>query len=143
MAKNLFLVLAKELGLEPYDEFLMSDYGEQVFTFTEKGLCYVNDNGGETKYVACSSEPLADLVVFGEDFIVKLPFNPEDGDTYYAADVLSREVGEYIWEDNTVDYALKRLGLIYPLHEIAEENLKADLEKLTGVSNDEYWGNKR
>lgn len=38
MAKKLYLVSAKELGLEPYDKFLMCGYGELVFIFTKECL---------------------------------------------------------------------------------------------------------
>lgn len=133
MEKNLYLVLAEELGLKPYDEFLMIGYGTLVFTFTEERLCYISNNNGETKYIACDAEHLSTLVTFGEDWIVKLPFNPEDGDTYYAADVFAKDVLEGTWEGDTLDCALKVLGLIHPTYEVAEENLEDDLKKLKGI----------
>ena len=134
MTKNYMPEIAKLLGVEMGEKFKIQALGSKedenstlLVWLTEHGLCVENNyvcNDGENKYLV--------KALTGELKIFKLPWEPKHGEIYYFLDINEKEIMSYPWENDTLDYAMKALGMIYPTREEAEAHFAEDYERLTG-----------
>ncbi|MGM9520097.1 MAG: hypothetical protein ACI3WS_05420 [Phascolarctobacterium sp.] len=134
MAKNLIPVIAKLLGVELGEQFKIRCAGEKnceasTYKFDKsEGLM---KKYGDEKFNCTSSVEFEDLCV-GNYEVVKLPWEPKEGDKYYAPSLPTKSICVEIWHNETCDYALKTLGMVYRTSEEAQEHFSEDYKKLTG-----------
>ena len=126
MAKNLIPNIAQMLGVEIGEKFkVKGDDYELTYIFTDDGLKITYAGGIEISQVSTNSAFVA--LVMGEDEIVKLPWKPKEGETYYTFELLG---GKWIvhllwWAGSPNGYALLEKGWVYRTQEEAEAALPA------------------
>lgn len=137
MSKNLIPEIAKLLGVEMEEAFKIRrpDYEvceNGIYAFFEnEGLMKKNEQG---EFDNNSSIEFEDLCL-GNYEVVRLPWEPKEGDRYYAiapTDDTKPYISLYIWRGYVVDYALWKLEMIYRTGEEAQAHMSEDYEKLTG-----------
>lgn len=130
MAKNLMYEICKMLGVELGEEFKIEG-DNRTYWFDLDGL-----HSGE--YVAEDEDDamLHDLLC-GEVEIVKLPWKPKEGETYWTFILYDSDIRLGIephkWLDDISDFALFKAGWIYRSQEEAEAALPAVATEM-GVS---------
>ena len=82
--------------------------------------------------MSCSANELVYGILCGYYKIVKLPWEPKYKEYYYSPSITQRRVMELLWLDDTRDYAMKAINMVYRTKEEAEANLSKDYERLTG-----------
>ena len=132
MAKNLMPDVLKLLGVEYDERFKLTNTDgviteNDVFCFFEHGLSHALQDGEYED----ASDILYDILA-GNYEIVKLPWEPKYGEIYYFLDINEKEIMSYPWENDTFDYAMKALGMIYRTEEGAQAHFAEDYERLTG-----------
>ena len=139
MAKNLMPEIIKMLGLEYGEVFRVS---EQDAETAEDGLFCFNKEGGLIKInpdgSTCTAWEILYDILNGWCEIVKVPWEPKYKEYYYCPSVTERRVIELLWLDDTRDYALKALGMVYKTKKEAKEHLAEDYMRLTG----EPWSSR-
>lgn len=129
MAKNRMEEVANLLGLGLNEPFRIKWYGVEhspIYMFT------VSDFRLKTPKGDCKVgiEVLTNLLN-GTYEVVKIPFYPEKGETYYTYgdnwNVLEAE-----WHNTTFDYINLKLSLIFKTKEEAQEALPKVYKSLTG-----------
>lgn len=133
MAKHLLPQVAKLLGVEIGEEFIIenSDRKETVVLGMD-GLHVVQPNNvlGPNHY------QLLVNVLQGFYKVKKKPWEPKYGEIYYFLDIKEKEIMSYSWGNDTFDYAMKALGMIYRTEEGAQAHFAEDYERLTGKKLD-------
>ena len=125
MAKNYMADVAKMLGVELGEEFKI-DGSNLIYKFFENGL-----------YLRCiegwlpAKYQFLDLIK-GELEIVRLPWQPKNGDRYYFPGDGFTITSRAIWCDLTLEYALKEAGMIFRTAEECEAALPALRKKYLG-----------
>ena len=113
MAKNLIPEIAKMLGVELNEEFKIKSVDGWTYKFEGDGLKATRDNEEFTADIE-----IADLLI-GKKEIIKLPWRPKKGDTYYSfynalfkyyGYERVKEISEYCWDDSPLDFALLKVG---------------------------------
>lgn len=134
MSKNLIPQIAKMLGVELGEEFALKDNHDnstsnETYEFSENALLY--KYGDDDSYCLASSITLCSLLS-GDMEVVKLPWKPKKGDTFYSFDIVYCKwvVCSYMWAGVPCDYALLDKGWIYRTRAEAEAALPAVAEKL-------------
>ena len=123
MAKNLTPEIAKMLGVEIGEEFKVKGEDELTYRFDSDGLKLTHDSGIELAQIS-ANVAFVDLVN-GKDEIVKLPWKPKKGETYYTFELLN---GKWIvhllwWAEVPCHYALLDKGWVYRTKAEAETAL--------------------
>lgn len=125
---NLIPMIAKELGVEVGEEFQIDFRDDKkLFMFSETAL--LEKGGKEPIY-----RTLADLV-YGVRKIIKLPFEPKNGDKYFRIFIHSDgdiNVCSDTWMDWTTDYMCKYCGNCFRSEAEAKAHKQEIYEKLTG-----------
>lgn len=129
MAKNLLPEIAKMLDVEMYEKFKIEGMSSDlVFRIGVDGLegerfDYAED---DRIWVTLASCNFVDLLT-GKAKIVKLPWKPKKGDTFYTfASILNKWVVRIAWWDQTPNhYALLDKGWVYRTREEAQAALPA------------------
>ena len=134
MAKNLISNIAWFLGVELGEEFKLRILEKEVcepgiykFDLGE-GLVKKDKNG---VFNSNSSIEFEDLCL-GNYEIVKLPWEPREGERYFYPSVIAKNVDCTNWICCSFDYAMKALGMIYKTPEEAQAHFAENYEKLTG-----------
>ena len=134
MNKNLMPEVLKMLGVTYGEEFKLEAHDPELYKnysfFFNKDceLFIVNNlNGSTSNYNA-----MLHSIMRGYYKIIKIPWRPKEGDKYYSISLPTKSICVEIWHNETSDYALKALGMIYRSAEEAEANLSKDYERLTG-----------
>ena len=133
MNKNLMPEIMKMLGVEYNEKFQLDNYGTEsakgnLFCFNENnGLLMVYPDG-----VSCSANELVYGILCGYYKIVKLPWEPKYKEYYYSPSITQRRVMELLWLDDTRDYAMKAINMVYRTKEEAEAHFAEDYKRLTG-----------
>lgn len=128
MAKNLIPEICKMLGVELGEEFKIKDkHGEFVsdktYKFSENALMYFHQED-DNIYRIVSRTTLCSLLN-GNYEIIKLPWKPKKGETYYTFELLN---GKWIvhllwWTDSPNGYALLDKGWVYRTEAEAQDAL--------------------
>lgn len=128
MAKNLIPEIAKLLGVEIGEKFIIenAEHNLQVVLVAD-GLHVTKDD-----FLGSSNSKLLQNVLCGLFEVKKLQWEPVKGDKYFFPSLPKNCVVKLIWTDNTYDYALKALGMVYRTREEAQEHFAEDYERLTG-----------
>ena len=134
MGKILVPDIAKLLGVELGEEFRIRSSGCKmcepgIYKFDlGEGLVKKDENG---VFNSNSSVEFEDLCL-GNYEVVKLPWEPKEGEEYFALSAYYKSVEKKTWKGSTFGYAMKTLGMVYRTREEAEANFYKDYEKLTG-----------
>lgn len=136
MAKNLMPEIAKILEIEIGEMFSVNYNGEIIgrCAIYEDGLCYLNEDGSKRPGF---DDRLLGKIMRGAAEIIKLPWEPKEGDTYYCVNIFKKRIEAYQWIGFTGEYVLKSLGIVYRTREEAEAHFAKDCEKLTGKKLEE------
>ena len=123
MAKNLMCEICKMLGVELGEEFKIKGYNGVTYRFANDGLRLTHDDGSR-KFDTTANMALIDLLS-GIAEIIKLPWKPKKGDTYYTFELLGDKWGvrSSWWGGSPDEYALLEKGWIYRSQEEAEAAL--------------------
>ena len=121
MRKNLILQITQMLGVELGEEFKVvhKTRFEIICNFTLAGLFVHKGDSG--KY---EKEPLADIIC-GKAEIVKFPWKPKKGETYYTFELLGDKwvVRSSRWGGFPNEYALLGKGWVYRTEAEAQDAL--------------------
>ena len=107
--------IAKMLGVEVGEIFKMTDYNS-LYRFTERGLEFKGTAGW------CLSERIEWLLT-GRNEILKLPWQPKEGDNYYHPASNFKDIYYAGWGNTIFDIALKEAGMIFKTKEECEAAL--------------------
>ena len=124
---NLMPEVAKLLGVEIGEKFIIenAEHNLQVVLVAD-GLHVTKDD-----FLGSSNSKLLQNVLCGLFEVKKLPWEPKYKEYYYCPSVTERRVFELLWLDDTRDYALKALGMVYKTKKEALEHFTEDYERLT------------
>ena len=115
MAKNYMPEIAKMLGVDVGEIFKMTDYNS-LYRFTERGLEFKGTAGW------CLSERIEWLLT-GRNEILKLPWQPKEGDRYYFPATDFQYSCPETWDNHPIDFALKEAGMAFKTKEECEAAL--------------------
>ena len=129
MNKNYMSEIAKMLGVNIGEEFIIqnADRKENVILAMD-GLHVIHPH----HVVGPDHGKLLSKVLQGLYEVKKKPREPKKGDWYFFPSILYGKVTCGFWDDKTMDYTLKALGMIYRTREEAEAHFAEDYERLTG-----------
>ena len=129
MAKNCMAAVAKMLGVEIGEEFIIenADRKENVVLAAD-GLHVIQPNN----VVGPDHGKLLSKVLQGLYELKKRPWEPKYKEPYYRPNTIYKEVSDTIWRGGTFDYSLKALGMVYRSRQEAEAHFAEDYERLTG-----------
>ena len=129
MGKNLMTEVAALLGVEIREEFIIQNADrEETVVLAMDGLHVIQPND----VLGPEHGKLLSKVLQGLYEVVKLPWKPKEGDKYYSISLPTKSICVEIWHNETSDYALKALGMIYRTEEEAKAHMAEDYMKLTG-----------
>ena len=133
MAKNLIPEIAQMLGVELGEEFKIKGYDGLTYKLTDNGLELTTVDGQKTKWF---DNGALNSLLKGKMEIVKLPWKPKKGETYYTFELLG---GKWIvnllwWAGSPNGYALLEKGWVYRTQKEAE----AALPKVAAEMGVEY-----
>ena len=126
MAKNYMQDVAKLLGIELEEEFKLTGYSG-TFVLTNKGMMWLAPDKRR------SSEVFAlECLLTGRNELVRLPWQPKEGEFYYFPAVNFQHSCPATWSNNSTDFALKEAGMIFKTKEECEAALPALRKKYLG-----------
>ena len=130
MSKNLIPQIAQMLGVEIGEDFKIKGYIEPTYRFDADGLKASFDNFSK-KEEGLANASLGSLLA-GNLEIIKLPWKPKKGETYYTFELLN---GKWIvhllwWIDSPNGYALLDKGWVYRTEAEAQAALPAVAKEL-------------
>ena len=114
MAKNLIPEIAQMLGVEIGEEFKIKEYGERIYRFDNSGLQLIYDNG--VRNLNITANMALSCLLSGDIEIVKLPWKPKKGETYYTFESFRGKwviVRSSWWTGAPYTYALLDKGWVY------------------------------
>ena len=130
MTKNYMADVAKMLGVELGEEFKI-DGSSLIYKLFENGLYFRCIEG----WLPAEYQFL-DLIT-GKLEIVKLPWKPKDGETFYRPWRDFTGVTSEYWNNAVSDFAFKEAGMIFRTAEECEAALPALRKKYLGGENNE------
>lgn len=130
---NLIPEIARMLGVELGEEFKIKGYDGLTYKLTDNGLELATVDGQKTKWF---DHGALNSLLKGKMEIVKLPWKPKKGDTFYTfASIPNKWVVRIAWWDQTPNhYALLDKGWVYR----SEEEAEAALPKVAAEIGVEY-----
>lgn len=126
MAKNYMQDIAKMLGVELEEEFMVTE-DDSIYKLTKDGLEYKSDDGN--RYYA--NNVFLNLLD-GTIEIVKLPWQPRKGDKYYSPSSHFKYVDVALWGGYSTEFALKEAGMAFKTKEECEAALPVLRKKYLG-----------
>ena len=123
MAKNLIPEIAQMLGVEIGEDFKIKGYNEQTYRFDADGLKVIYSCLMK-KRLTFANVMLSSLLA-GKVEIVKLPWKPKKGETYYTFVLMDDKwcVGSLHWDGFPNEYAMLGKGWVFRTKEEAEDAL--------------------
>lgn len=132
--------VAELLGVELYEEFLVSEHGDNRFWLTETGLWSYNYELNETRL--CSTNPsILVNILSNKNKVIKLVQIPKNGETYFYIHTYTPSVSpnaaviETKWAESFLDLMNYKLGNVFTSRELAEENIKPFKKMLNDSDN--------
>lgn len=122
MGKNLIPEICKMLGVELGEEFKIKGYDGLTYKLTDNGLELTTVDGQKTKWF---DHGALNSLLKGKMEIIKLPWQPKKGETYYTFELLGDKWGvrSSWWGGSPDEYALRDKGWLYRTCEEAEAAL--------------------
>ena len=129
MAKNCMAAVAKLLGVELGEEFIIENKDrKETVVLAADGFHVIQPNN----VLGPDHGKLLSKVLQGLYEVKKKPWVPKHGEMYYILNTGALIVESYSWGNSTFDLAVKSLGIIHRTEEEAKANLSKDYERLTG-----------
>lgn len=129
MAKNCMAAVAKLLGVELGEEFIIENKDrKETVVLVADGFHVIQPNN----VMGPDHGKLLSKVLQGLYEVKKKPWVPKYKEYYYCPSITQRMVIELLWLGNTHDYAMKAIDMVYRTKEEAEANLAEDYKRLTG-----------
>ena len=129
MAKNCMAAVAKLLGVELGEEFIIENKdSKETVVLAADGFHVIQPNN----VVGPDHGKLLSKVLQGLYEVKKKPWEPKNCDDYYVLNVETGRIECYSWGATTFDLAVKSLGIIHRTQEEAKAHLHADYKRLTG-----------
>ena len=129
MAKNFMAAVAKMLGVEIGEEFIIENADrKEIVLLAMDGFHVIQPNN----VLSPDHGRLLSKVLQGLYEVKKKPWVPKYKEYYYCPSITQRRVIEFLWLGDTRDYAMKAIGMVYRTKEEAEAHFAEDYEKLTG-----------
>ena len=129
MAKNCMAAVAKMLGVELGEEFIIENKDrKETVVLAADGFHVIQPNN----VVGPDHGKLLSKVLQGLYEVKQKPWVPKYKEYYYSPSVTQRRVMQLLWLDDTRDYGMKALDMVYRTKEEAEAHLAEDYERLTG-----------
>ena len=130
MSKNLIPEICKMLGVELGEEFKIKGYEEWFYKFDNDRVLMFKHNDDVKMPVTPVSVYVAFLALLrGECEIIKLPWKPKKGETYYTFVLMGDKwgvgVGSLHWGGFPNEYALLDKGWVYRSRAEAQTALPA------------------
>ena len=126
MAKNLIPEICKMLGVELGEEFKIKGCEEWFYKFDNDRVLMFKHNDDVKMPVAPVSVYVAFLALLrGECEIIKIPWKPKKGETYFTFDRIGNKwsTNSYWWGEFPDEYALLDKGWVFRTKEEAEDAL--------------------
>ena len=131
MAKNLMPEVAALLSVEIGEEFIIQNADrKETVVLALDGFHVIQPND----VLGPDHGKLLIKVLQGLYEVVKLPWEPKRGESYYAiniADTTTPYIAWHAWNGYVRDYVSLQLGIIYKTKEEAEKHFAEDYERLT------------
>ena len=129
MAKNCMAAVAKLLGVELGEEFIIENKDrKETVVLAADGFNVIQPNN----VVGPDHGKLLSKVLQGLYTVKKIPWEPQEGERYCYPSVSAKNVDCTNWICCSFDYAMKALGMIYKTPEEAQAHFAENYEKLTG-----------
>lgn len=129
MAKNCMAAVAKLLGVELGEEFIIENADrKETVVLAMDGFHVIQPNN----VVGPDHGKLLSKVLQGLYELKKKPWEPKENEHFYRPNIIYKEVSYPIWRGSTFDYAMKSLGMVYRTKAEAEAHFAEDYERLTG-----------
>ena len=129
MAKNCMAAVAKMLGVELGEEFIIENKDrKETVVLAADGFHVIQPNN----VLSPDHGKLLSKVLQGLYEAKKKPWEPKNCDDYYVLNVETGRIECYSWGATTFDLAVKSLGIIHRTKEEAKAHLHADYKRLTG-----------
>lgn len=129
MGKNLMKEVAALLGVEIGEEFIIENAEcKETVVLALDGFHVIQPND----VLGPDHGKLLSKVLQGLYEVKKLPWEPKYKEEYFYPNIRQKTVTIEQWTDETFDYAMKVLGMVYRTREEAGANLSKDYERLTG-----------
>ena len=117
MSKNYMAEVAKIFGVELGESFKITSGTEgdcqNYFRFTEDNCLEFSDDGVEWKTTIAAV--LLKRILMGDTRIIKLPWKPQKGETYYIPCIMTQPKYMYStlwWSNDDYDKEYYRMGLV-------------------------------
>ena len=129
MAKNCMAAVAKMLGVELGEEFIIENKDrKETVVLAADGFHVIQPNN----VVGPDHGKLLSKVLQGLYEVIKLPWEPKEGEYFYYPDVKRKAVCRLPWDSQFFDFAMKALDMVYRTREEAVAHFAEDYERLTG-----------
>ena len=129
MAKNFMPEIAKMLGVEVGEEFIIANADrKETVVIAMDGFHVIQPND----ILGPDHGKLLSKVLQGFYEVKKKPWEPKEDELFYRPNIICKAVSNAKWCGSTLNYALKVFGMVYRTKEEAEAHLAEDYEKLTG-----------
>ena len=129
MAKNCMAAVAKLLGVELGEEFIIENKdSKETVVLAADGFHVIQPND----VLGPDHGKLLSKVLQGLYEVKKKPWEPKYGECYYCPSIRQRKVMQPMWVGDTRDYAMKAIDMVYRTQEEAEAHFAEDYERLTG-----------
>ena len=134
MAKNFMPEIAKMLGVELGEEFIIENKDrKETVVLAADGFHVIQPNN----VLGPDHGKLLSKVLQGLYEVKKKPREPKQGEEYWTVTFYKPFVENFIWHGDTFDCAKKALGMVYCTKEEAEAHFAEDYQKLTGKKLEE------
>lgn len=131
MGKNLMPDVAKLLGVELGEEFIISNADrKETVVLAADGFHIIQPNN----VLSPDHGFLLSKVLQGLYEVKIIPWGPKEDEQFYRPNIICKEVSKELWSGSTLNYSLKALGMIYRTREEAEAHFAEDYKRLTGKS---------
>lgn len=130
MTKNLIPIIAKELGVELNEPFKIAGNGDSLWRFTKTNFQFY-DKHFQDDWVNVKPQGVVTLVM-DTPKIIKLPFEPQDGEKYWTYKDTDFTISPDIWNGFAYDYMNKNCGCVFRTKEEAIKARPAKYKELTG-----------
>ena len=121
--------VAKLLGVELGEEFIIENADrKETVVLSADGFHVIQPND----ILGPDHGKLLSKVLQGLYEVKKKPWVPKHKEYYYSPSITQRRVMELLWLDDTRDYAMKALDMVYRTKEQAEAHFAEDYKRLTG-----------
>ena len=129
MAKNYMAAVAKMLGVELGEEFIIENQDrKETVVISLDGFHVIQPNN----VLGPDHGKLFSKVLQGLYEVKKKPWEPQEGERYCYPSVSAKNADCTNWTCCSFDYAMKTLGMIYKTPEEAQAHFAENYEKLTG-----------